>query len=761
MTCTLTLVSHTHWDREWYQPFQEYRVRLIQLVDRLLDLLARDPRFRCFTLDGQTIILEDYLDVRPDAERRLKNLIQEGRLLVGPWYVLPDEFLISPEAMIRNLMLGDRTARRFGDKMAVGYVPDSFGHVSQLPQILRGFGMDTAVLWRGVGEAPNEFRWVAPDGSDVLVVYLRDGYCNAAHLPEGREAFAARLTAIAKTLATHTTTSHLLAMNGTDHLEAVAEIPQLIALADRCVPDLNVHHGSLPEFIAGIRAEEPDLEVRAGEMRSPQRAHLLPGVFSTRMWIKQRNHHCEMLLEKWAEPFSAVARAYGLRTPTGDLQALIWQAWRYLMQNQAHDSICGCGADVVHKEMDVRFDWVEQIGEEITRQSLAAIAEAVDTSSLTGSPLMVFNPTSYPRTDLVTVRVSLPMEVEAVEAVGPEGERQPCEITRREHFETEVVDLDAGRFLDAISWATWGTVDGQGVQAVETSLRGEMAVVDLVLSSLPPRVEVVEWGRSAIETLLADEGIRHWRLQLHRFVELDVRFVASGVPGHGYKTYALRPVLRSAESEVPAPLPCLENEYFLVEADPNSGLLTVIDKATGAVLPQLHRFVDGGDRGDEYNYCPPENDRLITAPGAHLCVRGFRSSPVRQTLEISQVYMVPAGLTGDRAYRSDELTPLPITSRVSLSPGVPRIDFVTTVQNCAKDHRLRVHFPVPIITDLSYAEGHFDVLARSLELPANTENWPEQPVATQHQRTFVDVNDGLIGLLVANRGLPEYEVISG
>ena len=193
MTRTLTVVSHTHWDREWYQPFQEYRLRLVQLIDRLLDLLDGEPAYRCFTLDGQTILLEDYLEVRPYRREKLQDYVQQGRLQIGPWYILPDEFLVSPEATIRNLILGDRVARQFGPKMQVGYIPDSFGHVSQLPQILRGFGLDTAVTWRGIGPAPNEFRWIGADGTDVLAIHLRGGYGNAAFLPYDEAHFTNQL----------------------------------------------------------------------------------------------------------------------------------------------------------------------------------------------------------------------------------------------------------------------------------------------------------------------------------------------------------------------------------------------------------------------------------------------------------------------------------------------------------------------------------------------------------------------------------------
>jgi alpha-mannosidase/mannosylglycerate hydrolase len=143
------VVSHTHWDREWYRPFENFRFRLVRLVDRLVEILDADPEYRYFMLDGQTIVIEDYLEVRPAAEEALRRHVQSGRLQIGPWYILPDEFLVSGEATIRNMLIGQRVARRFGAAMQIGYIPDTFGHIPQMPQILRGFGLDTAVFWRG------------------------------------------------------------------------------------------------------------------------------------------------------------------------------------------------------------------------------------------------------------------------------------------------------------------------------------------------------------------------------------------------------------------------------------------------------------------------------------------------------------------------------------------------------------------------------------------------------------------------------------
>ncbi len=199
---TLHVVSHTHWDREWYRTFQQFRLKLVHLVDGLLDLLEKDKSYKFFMLDGQTIILDDYLLMRPDRKSSLRAHIREGRILVGPWHILPDMFLVSPEAHIRNLLEGDRTARQFGPKMMIGYMPDSFGHFGQMPQLMRGFGIDVISLWRGPDDQPAEFWWDAPDGSRVLMAYERDSYSNGASLqPSIPYEFAAQLDRAANSLA--------------------------------------------------------------------------------------------------------------------------------------------------------------------------------------------------------------------------------------------------------------------------------------------------------------------------------------------------------------------------------------------------------------------------------------------------------------------------------------------------------------------------------------------------------------------------------
>jgi mannosylglycerate hydrolase len=323
---TILIVPHTHWDREWYMTFQQFRFRLVQMVDKLLQLITDDESYQYFMLDGQTIVLDDYLEVRPEQEALLREYIRSGRILVGPWYLQPDEFLVSGESLIRNLQMGLERAADFGEPMRVGYVPDCFGHIAQLPQILRGFGIDSAVFWRGVGPEvqKSEFLWSAPDGSQVLVVHLADpmGYSNARMLPLQTDDFIARVQLLATAIFPKATTDTLLFMNGSDHLEPQAGLSSVIATANSLLSQLteqqqlhlqhdpatkrynalHIEFGTLPQYIDHVRQlnteSQTEFQNVQGEMRSSRYAHLLPSVLSTRTWIKQQNNSTEQLLER-------------------------------------------------------------------------------------------------------------------------------------------------------------------------------------------------------------------------------------------------------------------------------------------------------------------------------------------------------------------------------------------------------------------------------------------------------------------------------
>ncbi|MEJ5225698.1 MAG: hypothetical protein WHV44_14665, partial [Anaerolineales bacterium] len=552
MTKTLHVISHTHWDREWYLTFQQFRLKLVQLVDGLLDILEKDKNFKYFMLDGQTIVLDDYLHMRPEKFDVLRDHVQKGRLIIGPWHILPDMFLVSPEAHIRNLLEGERTSRKFGPKMMIGYMPDSFGHIGQMPQILRGFGIPAACLWRGLDDQPPEFWWQAPDGSQVLMLYLRDSYSNGASLPaEDPARFADILAKQGNSLAPLSFADDLLIMYGTDHMAPSPATGAAIAYANRALKDFRVIHSTLPATLRAIQkkfnAENTALPVVEGELRSSKRSHLLPGVLSTRMWIKQRNRASETLLEKWAEPAAALGewltRDHALTIPSriANPAPLVRQAWRLLMEIHPHDSICGCSIDQVHTEMHPRFDQVDQIGEELTRQGLAAISAAIHTQPPVGgflTALVVFNPTHTPRTDRVEADLGLPEDIEDFEIVDETLKLLPHQVTGTGRRELVNITLEKRALFDAFGAIHDGRVSGMVIKRIRIEPGAPTAAIHATLDE-HGEPNLAEW-QAALQTinqLLEDPTVENFHVRAFTGAAARIVFSAPGIPAHGWRVF--------------------------------------------------------------------------------------------------------------------------------------------------------------------------------------------------------------------------------
>lgn len=701
---TAIMVSETHWDRAWYVPFQIFRIRLVRLVDRVIETLDRDPVFHSFMLDGQMLPVEDYLEVRPERRADLERLVRTGRLLLGPWYALADEYLVSPEALIRNLIIGLRMAQEFGPVMREGYVPDAFGHIGQLPQILQGFDINSAVFWRGLGdegeELGNEFWWQAPDGSRVLAIYLRDGYHNAANLGYpmrwgdtsgmefDMELAQQRLRAAVDLLKPYARTPYLLLMNGIDHAELEPLTPEIIAQANRELAGVQIEHGTLPDFVARVREQIGDnsLAIFQGEFNRGRYAVILQSVYSTRMYLKQANDRVQTLLEAYTEPLSGWAWALTGDYPAGFLET----AWRKLLKNHPHDDICGCSVDPVHREMMTRFDEAEQIASTVARDSYRVVMRSINRAQQPGLPFILYNPVGWPRTGT----------------------------------------LEASLLFD------W-----------QDPAAGDFRLVDAAGQAIPYQV------------LSRQDFFEMEVLTANRKREVRVALPVTALPACGYRVYFALPGAQPVAVEAPVEqFPNgMENRYLRLEINAD-GSLNVLDKASGQQFRQLGYLSDDEDIGDEYDYSHSPLPQNISSLGQAARVRLMHSGPLQVTYEVSLTLALPESLAEDRQRRSQSLVDLPVTTTISLRHDSRVIDMRTTVDNQARDHRLRVCFPTDLAVTEATADGHFDVVTRPVELP-EVKGWEQASVPTRHQRHFVDVSTGEMGLTVFNRGLPEYEIV--
>jgi hypothetical protein len=399
----IRLILHTHWDREWYLPFEGFAERLVPTIDGVLDAMSSDPRLTHFHLDGQVALVDDYLARRPERSEEVRSLIADGRLSCGPWVALVDEFLVSGESIVRSLDDGLRRGDAMGGALRVGYVPDQFGHVGQLPQILKNAGIDSAVAWRGIPAAieTGEFVWRSPDGSEVLATYMPFGYAQGARMDQTDEGFIKRLEhEVARSDPWLRDGQPLMLMTGNDHEQLNPRIPDLVDNAR--ASGLDVAISSLSECVG--RAPAPDAPVVVGELRSAARANLLPNTYSVRPHQKVERAGAELVLERYAEPLAALVP--GFEWPEEDLA----EARHLLHLNGAHDSVCGCSTDEVAHAVDERTRAARAIANRVAHAAFDVLLEEVD-----GDGDLVFNVSPFEREGVPP----LGWAVESTPAVSP------------------------------------------------------------------------------------------------------------------------------------------------------------------------------------------------------------------------------------------------------------------------------------------------------------------------------------------------------
>ena len=726
---TYHVIPHTHWDREWYLSYDHFRVHLVHLIDDLCALLDRDPSYRSFTLDGQTSILDDYLTVRPSARERLERLISAGRIHVGPWYTLPDGHLISGEATIRNLKRGRHMARAFGRSMDVGYMPDTFGHVAQMPHILRGFGIETAIAWRGFGgeegQEPSEYRWRSPGGSEVLMEHLSDvGYSAAYFHTRDVDAAQERALDFVRRVDPRATTRHHLMLSGGDHHHPTPHLPEVLkALNDRLGPEREFLQSDLSTFMEALVADADweRLPTIDGEMRDGYRwaFNVTGGVYSTRMYLKQANSRAQRLLERHLEPLNVLALVYGGRNQ----YALIERGWTYLLQNHPHDSICGCSIDPVHREMMTRFEKLFELGQGVTRFALLDLLPSDEGLGDDTRAVYLWNPSPFARSEVMDVEVSF-FHQQVVVGLNPDVTVEPP--------------------VPPVAGFTLETLDGT-----------------------PVAYEVL--GRSI-----------DYHTALHRY-DYPTQTLAE-VFRLRLRTPALRGlsmtpiVVRRTEEAMPAPAEHLQDaaEHVQDAAEhaierPHArlsvdamGSFWYQDTAQDAPVGPLGYYVDEGDAGDEYNWSPPRGgvapcDSRASAPLSITRV----GTPLRPGLAVKRRWMVPVGLTPDEYQRSEEHVALEITTTAWWPEGSAAIIFETTIDNQAKDHRLRMAFDLGVPGSTHRADVQFATIARQARPVDPADHKIEVPAAVAPTQRAIHLDGEGRHLSLLTDGLPEYEHVYG
>src|SRR5947209_2555029 len=745
MPTRVAIVPHTHWDREWYSPFQTFRLRLVRLLDALLPMLESDLSYSRFLLDGQTAVLDDYLAVRPEAGPALARLASSGRLAIGPWMVLMDEFMVSGETMVRDLQFGIARGSELGGVMDVGYLPDMFGHVAQMPQLLQLAGFEHAVVSRGVPAAipKTAFWWEAPDGSRVRAEYLYGSYSNGRDLPDDAKQLVARARSYGLELGpARLPGGSMLLMNGTDHQMPQPWLGRVVAEANEIQDDYRFVVTSLAEYLP----EQPTegLGTVRGELRSGARANVLMGVASNRVDVHQACAVAERALERRAEPLSAL-----LVPADGYPDALLGIAWQKLVENSAHDSSCACSDDEVVDQVMVRYREARQIGDVLVREAMRQLATEVDTPA--GSTLVV-NPTQARRGGVLSVSVPGDGPFHFVTSDGEPRPTQALGVLTGEGFSTIVAGQKVRWVLEMMNGPEFA---GERIGHYDRTEADDGALELTFRGAHPgePHIDLTELRDELVH--LGDEG-RTFRFRVMAAPVQEAIFAVDDVPGFGWRSYTVAAGEGPTTAVTSGPS-SLDNDHLHVEVD--GGGTYAVTTSDGLTGGGLGRLVDGGDGGDTYNYSPPAEDLVIDRP-ERVEVTALESGPVRARVRIDATYEWPTHALGDErscSRRADDTTPVAVRTTLELRAGERFLRVHTELDNPCRDHRLRAHFPLPAPVTGSHAECAFAVVDRGL----TAEGGPNEfGLPTFVSRRFVDASDGSAGLAILHDGLLEYELVT-
>ncbi len=677
------IIPHSHWDREWYQSFEGHRIKLVELFDAIIEEMEKSDEYTYYHMDGQFIPVEDYLEIRPEMRDRLQKLVKEDRIQIGPWYVLQDEYLISGEANVRNMLYGLKLSKAFGAKpVMTGYFPDSFGNVGQAPQICQGFGIDNAVFGRGLndvgsdnqiikqnGITKSELLWRAPDGSEVIGVMFTHWYSNANELPADPNALRDRLLGLGHSMERFAVTDHLLGMNGCDHQPLQRNLVEVIKTANEVQDEYEVKQSNFKDYIAEVRKYKDKLLPFEGEIAGQYTSGwgLLTSTASTHIDIKQLNHDAQHKLERLAEPASVLAHLSGGKYDSD----FFLYAWRRLMQNHPHDSICTCSCDEVYDAMLARFASSMQVADKLTEEALSFFAKAVDTECGGDKAIVLLSLEPYPADQAVRVNI---------------------DFDRSEQVESVVIYDDKG-------------------------------------NEVPAKLTLI---RNQFTYTLPNDRFRQ-----PRYVDRVVAEFSAHTENVGYRVYRVVKAASDGACAITVREQGMENEYLSLNFN-TDGSFELTDKRTGRIFHRQNRIEDRQDLGESYNFRAGDDTPIYPSEGAQI------------SLYETTAYSATFAVTFNMAIGAE------LTSYVTLTKSIARVDITTKINNHRGNHRIRALFDSDIATDHVLSEGQFDLVRRPIE-PSFT--W-ENPSNLQKTQAFIAL-EGDTGacLAIANQGICEYEIL--
>lgn len=500
----IQLILHTHWDREWYFTKDETQVLLVNHLQEVICYLEQNEDV-IYVLDGQSVMIDDFLAFAPHWEKRLRQVIEKKQMRVGPWYTQTDLLIVHGESIIRNLYYGIKRAKEFGDPMLVGYAPDTFGHNAQMPQIYKQFGIESTFFWRGFSELKtdkSDFEWEGGDGTKIIGINLATGYQGAKYLESDKAELSSRLNKIMSVLDRYSASHNRLIMNGHDQMPIQQNIKEIQHTIKELYPEDDVLISDFETYVEEVKKSE--LQVVCGELNDSKHARIHRTINSTRMDIKLLNSTIEYRILNVLEPLATKAQEFGFEYP----HQLIEHCWKELFGVHAHDSIGGCNSDKVNQDIKQRLLQVQETIETYIDLTLRQLALCFQHKK--GSDIILFNPLPYVRKKQ-NIQLQLFTEQKHFDIIDEKGQTVKYSIIGQEQIEAGTIDRQvAARLLDDKVYVT-------DVQLYIDECKGfEITTLTCIEKSDPRRALPVNQERNQIEneyyTLSVNETTGHVEL---------------------------------------------------------------------------------------------------------------------------------------------------------------------------------------------------------------------------------------------------------
>jgi len=694
------IIPHTHWDREWYFTTSRSKIYSLNHFKEIFDVLENNKNFSHFLLDAQLSIIDDYLEFHPYDENRIKKLVTEGKLIIGPWYTQTDQMVISGESIIRNLYYGIERAKDFGAYMKTGYMPDSFGQSAQMPQLLNGFNIKYNTFKRGLGDShypKNEFYWESPDGSRVFNMYL-DRYGNFVYFTSEADSLNNLMTKLKEETDRRSLIGTLTLYNGEDQRPVRKNLPEIVEKLNELNPDSNFYISTIDNVMEKAENNGFHYDTVKGEMTSGQFSRVHKSIYSTRADLKIKNNKNENLIVNISEPLSSIAYKSGFEYENRVFE----QAWKLMAENAAHDSIGMCNSDETNNSIEYRNDTVKSLMDNLNDLKMREIGSAIPEKDI--FQFQVYNFLPYKRSGVLKAEIFTPF------------------------IDVEIYDTDGNIYESKVLKS----------EKLEERIKNKMkSEVGFNTNDNPRWIE---------------ENVEIYKTELLIYLKDTLPL--------GYRTLFMRKK-ESADKvyECSTEVNEIENDLLNIKIQKN-GSIIIKDKKNNLEKEGFLIFEDSGDAGDTYDYSEPYSDRILTSENSEIEILETEKNFLLNKIKYSVKMNIPYNLTSREQEQDNIQIEFFVTLSLEKNSSLVKVDI--EVENRAIEHRVRVLFRTGIESVESIADQQFGTIRRPVYL-SEVENWREngwneKPRTIEPMQSFVSLANDHENVSIITDCVREYQI---